>query len=152
VAISWSSASHWILGVPSDLVQRARREGGKTEERVIALLQINVSRLKNIQRAAGLMLAGIVSFMLTVFVMLGFYYRVEFFQALFMLSFPMVFVGLLSLRAARKLDENLPTGDDLYKLFRRLRLSIQFIGLISIFITSMWGMLYLITVSSFPGA
>lgn len=152
MAISWSSASHWILGVPSGLVQRARREGGETEERVIALLQINVSRLKNIQRAAGLMLAGIVSFMLTVFVMLGFYYRIEFFQALSMISFPMVLVGLLSMRTVRKLDEDLPTGDDLYKLFRRLRLSIQFIGLISIFITSMWGMLYLITVSSFPGA
>lgn len=150
MAIAWSSASHWILGVPSDLVQRARQEGGKTQERVHELLLINISRIKNIQNTTGLAISTLVSFFLTGFLILGFVYWIEFFQALFLLAFPLVFVGMLSARAARKLDADLPEGEDLYKMFRRLRLTIQFIGLVSISITSVWGMLYVITVSSFP--
>jgi hypothetical protein len=29
LAVMWSSASHYVLGVPFDLVQRARRRGGQ---------------------------------------------------------------------------------------------------------------------------
>jgi len=150
VAVAWSSASHWILGVPSDLVQRARQEGGNSLERVHELLHINVSRIKNIQKNAGLATATLASFFLTGFAILGFVYWIEFFQAVFMLSFPMVFVGLLNIRAAHKVHDTLPADDDLFKMFRRLRLSIQFIGLLSIFVTSVWGMLFVITYSSFP--
>ncbi|MDG1736456.1 MAG: component of SufBCD complex, partial [Paracoccaceae bacterium] len=63
---------------------------------------------------------------------------IEFFQAVFLLTFPMVFVGWFSLRTARKIDAEMPEGEELYKIFRRLRLTIQFIGLFSITITSMW--------------
>ncbi len=150
VAVVWSSASHWILGVPSDLVHRARQEGGKTQERVYELLRINISRIKNILNAASLAIATLVSFFLTGFLLLGFVYGIEFFQAVFLLAFPMVLVGLISVRAARRLDAEFPEGEELYRVFRRLRLTIQFIGLISISITSVWGMLYVITVSSFP--
>ena len=151
IAISWSSGSHWILGVPFDLVQRARKEGGITEERVHMLLKINASRLKNIQKVAGFVLTGIVSFFMTCVGILGFIYWIEFFQALFLLTFPWVFVGMITIRASRNLGEDLPKGEDLYKMFRRLRLGIQAIGLLTIFITSVWGMYFVISVSSFPG-
>ena len=29
LAVAWSSASHWVLGVPFDMVMRARRQGGQ---------------------------------------------------------------------------------------------------------------------------
>jgi len=151
VAISWSSGSHWILGVPYDLVQRARKEGGVTEERVHMLLLINASRLKNIQRIAGFVLTGIVSFFLTVIGILGFVYWIELFQALFMLTFPWVLVGMITVSAARNLGDDLPTGEDLFRMFRRLRMAIQAIGLTTIFVTSVWGMYFVIPVSSFPG-
>ncbi|MDG2259117.1 MAG: component of SufBCD complex [Paracoccaceae bacterium] len=137
-AVAWSSASHWILGVPSDLVQRARNEGGEVQDRVQQLLRINIARIKNIQKTAGLAMSTLVSFFLTGCLLLGFVYRIEFFQAVFLLTFPMVFVGWFSLRTARKIDAEMPEGEELYKIFRRLRLTIQFIGLFSITITSMW--------------
>ncbi len=31
LAVMWSSTSHWVLGVPYDMIQRARREGGQAE-------------------------------------------------------------------------------------------------------------------------
>lgn len=151
VAISWSSGSHWILGVPYDLVQRARREGGVTEERIHMLLEINASRFRNIQNVAGFVLTGLVTFVLTGFWILGFVYWIEFFQAMFMLTFPWVFVAMITIRTARNLGEELPTGEDLYKLFRRLRLYIQAIGLVTIFVTSVWGMYFVMSASSFSG-
>ena len=27
LAVTWSTASHWVIGVPYDLIQRARRTG-----------------------------------------------------------------------------------------------------------------------------
>lgn len=151
VAISWSSGSHFIIGVPFDLVQRARREGGHYETRVHILLEINVARLRSIQSIAGQLIVLLSSFLLTGFMFLGFIYGVEFFQAAFLLCFPWVFVVMLTMRAVNKLGDELPTGEELYKFFRRLRLSIQFIGLFAIFVTSVWGMYYLILFSSFPG-
>ena len=29
LAVLWSSISHWVLGVPHDMIHRARREGGQ---------------------------------------------------------------------------------------------------------------------------
>ncbi|MDO7630423.1 MAG: component of SufBCD complex, partial [Loktanella sp.] len=31
IAIAWSTVSHWVLGVPYDMVQRAKRQGGQAE-------------------------------------------------------------------------------------------------------------------------
>jgi hypothetical protein len=150
IAITWSSATHWVFGVPFDLVQKAVKEGGDAEARVHTLLKINVARLQNIQRIAGMIMVAVVSFLQTLFAALGFVYGSEFFQALFLLTFPLVFVGLITVTTARRLDHDLPTGKELYKLFRRTRLAIMFIGMASIFVTSMWGMFYLISVSSSP--
>lgn len=149
-AITWSSASHWILGVPFDLVQKARKEGGAAEERVLMLLRINIDRMRNIQRIAGLIMVGLISFALTIFCLLGFSYGSEFFQAMFLLMFPLVFVGLISLMTARRLDDELPKGRELFKLFRRTRYKIMTMGMFAIFFTSMWGMFNLVSVSSFP--
>lgn len=152
LAVTWSTASHWVLGVPFDLVSRARREGGITEDRVLMILDVNLQRLSYIRRVAGALMIGMFSFFLTVFGILGFVYRFEFFQAMFLLAFPFVFVGLLSLRAAHILNqaEAYPRGEELYRFFRNHRLVVQFIGLVTIFFTSIWGMLVTITVSSFP--
>ena len=151
VAITWSSASHWVLGVPFDLVQKAYREGGELEDRVHTLLRINVARMEYIQKVAGMIMIGFTSFMLTVFAVLGFYYWIEFFQAMFMLTFPLMLVGLINIYMSHRLDEQLPSGQELFRMFRRTRLMIMFIGLVSIFVTSLWGMYHVISVSSFPG-
>ena len=29
LAVAWSTASHWVLGIPFDMVMRARRHGGR---------------------------------------------------------------------------------------------------------------------------
>ena len=53
---------------------------------------------------------------------------------------PISIVGLLSLRAARRVMAGQGSGEDLFRLLRRHRVTVQVIGMVSIFVTSMWGM------------
>ncbi|MGH1425791.1 MAG: component of SufBCD complex [Pseudooceanicola sp.] len=141
LAVVWSSVSHWVLGVPWDMVLRARRKGGQAAEDFEALLRINVNRLLYISEVSGLMLTSFVAFVLTTLAVMGFYYRVEFAQAVFLLAFPLSIVGLLSLRSAKRIHDSSATGDDLSRLLTRHRISTQIVGVVSVFVTAMWGMM-----------
>ncbi len=151
LAVVWSTASHWILGVPYDMVQRARRAGGQTETDLEALVRINVNRLLYIARVSGLWLSAITCAVLTGLLMLGFWYWVEFAQALFLLLFPLSLVGLLSLLTARRIEAEGVSPEVLYRRLRWHRLYVQMIGLVAIFVTAMWGMYQNMTVGALGG-
>lgn len=140
LAVVWSTTSHWVLGVPYDMALRARRHGGQAELDLETLVRINTNRLLHIGRVSGLWLLGLVSFLLTGLGILGFYYWVEFAQAVFLLAFPMTFVGLLSLSTARLIDDTEPTGEALFARLRTHRIITQAIGMVAIFVTAMFGM------------
>ena len=140
LAVVWSSASHWVLGVPFDMVQRARRNKGQAEVDLEDLARVNVNRLLYIGRVSGLWLLGIICFLLTALLMLGFFYDVEFAQAVFLLAFPMTIVTALNLSTARLIESEGAVGELLRKRLTRCRLYIQMIGTVSIFVTALWGM------------
>ena len=140
LAVTWSTASHWILGVPFDIVTRARRHGGQSQEDLEDMVRINVNRLLFITGVAGLLLLGLVCFLLTMLAVLGFVYDLEFAQALFMLAFPMSLVGLLSLSTARLIRQDDEGGAKLHSRMNRHRIIVQGIGIVAIFVTALWGM------------
>lgn len=140
VAVLWSSASHWVLGVPWDMVARARRQGGAAAADLDTLAHINARRLLFIGRVSGLWLTGIATFTITVLAVLGFFYRNEFAQAVLLLVGPMTVVGLLSLRTAKAIEAAEASGPDLWRRLVRHRMAIQVLGMVSIFVTAMWGM------------
>lgn len=148
VAVSWSTVSHWIIGVPFDLIFRARREGGIAADDLDMLVAINVRRLMTISDIAGVWLIGFLFFLLSVLVSLGFYYGFELAQGVFCLAFPLSIVAMLNMRKARRYAANQPTGADLAHDLLRFRFWIQVIAMISIFITAMYGMFY--TLSTLP--
>lgn len=140
LAVVWSSASHWVLGVPFDLVLRARRHGGQAEADLEDLVRINVNRLLYIGQVSGLWVLGFVCFFLTMLVLLGFLYAVEFAQAVFLLAFPLSIVGALSLSTAKLIRAEEAHGERLRKRLARHRIYTQIVGMISIFVTALWGM------------
>lgn len=140
LAVAWSTASHWILGVPYDLVQRAGRHGGDAQRDLEDLVRVNVNRILYIARVSGLWLLGFAFFMLTSLAILAFWYDIEFAQALFLLGLPMSFVGALSLSTARLIEAEQPLGEALRKRLLRHRVWTQFIGMFAIFVTAMYGM------------
>ena len=140
LAVVWSSVSHWVLGVPFDMIQKARKTGGQAEIDLHDMVRINVNRLLYIGQVSGLVLLAFLSFFLTSLGILAFAYDVELAQAVFLLGFPMTLVGALSLSTAKVIAEQQPEGEALYARLSKHRVITQFIGMISIFVTAMFGM------------
>lgn len=140
LAVLWSSTSHWLLGVPFDMIQRARRKGGQTALDVEALVAINCRRMLNITRNAAVPLFFGVAFVLSGLAVLAFWFWVEFAQAVFFLVAPMVLVGWLSLRAALQIEAGEDTGAALYHRLMVHRRMVQSVGMVAIFVTSLFGM------------
>ncbi|WP_347309775.1 component of SufBCD complex [Defluviimonas sp. SAOS-178_SWC] len=151
LAVTWSSASHWVLGIPYDMVLRARRRGGQAEADLEDMVRINISRLLYIEREAGVILLAMLAFALTSLALLGFLYKVEFCQAVFLIALPLSFVGMMSIATARKIEATGDRGEALHRRLALHRVTVQVIGMISIFVTAFWGMLQNYNVSILPG-
>ncbi|SDE11089.1 component of SufBCD complex [Limimaricola pyoseonensis] len=146
LAVIWSTASHWVLGVPFDMVARARRFGGQAETDLHDMVRINVNRMLHVAHVAGTVLLAALTFVLSSLVVLGFWYWVEFAQAVALIAVPMSLVGALSLRLARRIAAEAPQGDALRRRLARHRFATQAIGMVSIFVTAMFGMYRNLTV------
>lgn len=140
LAVMWSTASHWVLGVPYDMVVRAKRMGGQAETDMETMVRINVGRILYITGVSGLWLLGIAFFVLTMLGLLGWWYWIEFAQAVFLLVFPMVLVGGLSVHTAHGIAKSGDNGEALRKRLGLHRFWTQAIGMLAIFVTAFWGM------------
>ncbi len=142
LAVLWSTTAHWTLGVPFDAVTRARRAGatGPAQEDLEALVRLNCRRIVHIMDVSGIWVIGLGFFVLAGLAMLGFFYRLEFAQAVFLIGAPWSLVALLSVRHARVLMRLSIEGQLLCSRLARYRFFNQLIGLTAIFITAFWGM------------
>lgn len=140
LGVIWSSASHWVLGVPYDMVWRARREGGQAALDLETLVRINTSRMLHMSRSHATALIATTCFLATVLGLLGFVYNIEFAQAVLFLFVPLLVLGYLSLRSSLLIEAGEGQGEALYRRLFRHRLSVQVLGMISIFVTSLYGM------------
>jgi hypothetical protein len=148
LAVLWSSVAHFVLGVPYDLMLRARRKGGQAVTDMEMLADVSIRRILYIADTAGLVLAGLAAFSVSSLAILGWVYDAEFAQAVFCLAFPMVFVGWLTVRSARSIAARDLRGEDLYRALFRHRLACQGIGMVAILGTTMWGMWVNLAMSS----
>lgn len=148
LAVVWSTTSHWVLGVPFDMVGRARKHGDTAMSDLEDMVRINVGRMLYITRVSGLIVLGFVAFILTSLAILAFWYDVEFAQAVFLILFPLSLVAALSVSTARLIEMQNPLGEDLCKRLTRHRVYTQVIGMASIFVTTMFGMYQNLVVES----
>lgn len=140
VAVVWSSVSHFVLGVPYDLIQRARKKGGQAQQDFEDIVRVNVNRISHITDTAGLFLIGLVTFVQTVLIVLAFFYWIEMAQAILLIAFPLCIVGAVSINTAAKIEAAQPVGEDLYSMMFRHRMITQAVGMVAIFFTAMFGM------------
>ena len=138
LAVFWSTASHFVLGVPFDMVVRAGADDEQAQQDLADMVRVHCNRLIHIADSSGMWLTGFVFFILSGLGFMGFYYGLEFAQALFLLGTPMALVFLLSVNAARKLLGE--SGEPLRRRLKLHRVIVQIIGMLSILVTSMWGM------------
>ncbi|MCI2393214.1 component of SufBCD complex [Aliiroseovarius sediminis] len=140
LAVAWSTVSHWVVGVPFDLIQRAERRGGEAQHDLEDMVRINCNRILYVAGMSGLWIMGFAAAIFTSLTILGFWYRVEFAQAVFLLLFPITLAGVMSLNTAAIIRERELEGEDLRNRLYRHRIQTQFLGMGSIFVTSLWGM------------
>jgi hypothetical protein len=140
LAVLWSTTSHWVLGVPHDMIQRARRHGGQIQADVEVLVGINTRRILGISRVAAVPLFAMLAFLLSSLATLAVWYDMEFAQAVLFLLVPMVLVGWVSLRTALRIEAGEGMGEALYHRLLVHRRVVQIIGMVSIFVTAMFGM------------
>lgn len=140
LAVVWSMLSHWVIGVPFYVIRRAARRGGAAQVELEDLVRLNCNRVLYISGVAGLWILGLSAAGFTSLALLGFWYRVEFAQAVFLLIFPVGLAGLITLNNAAVIRDRALAGDALHNRLFRHRVQIQFLGMFSIFITALWGM------------
>ncbi|WP_341213161.1 component of SufBCD complex [uncultured Limimaricola sp.] len=140
LALVWSSVSHRVIGVPFDMVTRARRFGGQSERDLVDLVRINVNRMLHVAHVAGSWLAALGAFVLSSLLLLAFWYDVEFAQAVVLIALPLSLVTLMAFATARRIAAEQPDARALCHRLARHRFWVQAIGMLSIFVTAMYGM------------
>jgi hypothetical protein len=139
LAVVWSSASHWVLGVPHDMIHRARREGGQAMQDLEDMARINVNRILGLLDQGPLLFTGLATFWLTALAVTAFWYDVEFAQAVFLLVFPLVLVGWQTLLTCHRIAEGENQGEALCHCLIVLRRWTQGIGMLAILVTALYG-------------
>lgn len=140
LAAIWALASHFVLGVPFDLVARAERRGGQARDDLTDLARVQITRLLEYTTTGGVLLAALAGFVFSALLLLAFFYRIEFAQALLFILVPMAIILAMSHRAALAIVAADPDAGELIRHLKRHRLRVQILGMVSIFFTAMWGM------------
>ena len=140
LAVLWSSASHWVMGIPHDMIYRARREGGQAEVDLVDMARIYANRVLHVVDSALMFVVGFGCFWFTALGALAFWYDVEFAQAVFFLMGTMTIVIWHSIRTARKVTLIAPEGEPLYRTLMWHRRVTQLVGMLALLVTSMYGM------------
>jgi hypothetical protein len=147
VALFWSAVTQTILGASYDLIIRARKSGGQALSDLETLIEIHVRRSVTLMRRVGHWIVAFVSGSLALLFMLAFVYRLELAQAIFLIMLPLTIIRFMNLRLSFRIERTHLHGDQLIRVLLRHRLWIQFLGLITIFVTAVWGMLRVMTAS-----
>lgn len=140
LALFWSGVSQTALGVSFDLLARAQRDGGQDAQDLHALIEIAVRRKLALFRRVGHWFFGFGLAIFSAILILGFFYRLEFAQAVCAIVIPLMIVRLMSLQLAFQIERQNLQGDKLYRALRRHRLYVRFLGIVAISITAIWGM------------
>jgi len=128
----WTLVCHSTLGVPHDMILRATR-APDVADRVETLARIAAERRAGLADAVGVPLAAVAGFALAMLAALGFWSRVEFAAAAFVILFPLALVTIGEVRLARQVRAGRLTGDALRRGIARQRALNQGVAVLAIF-------------------
>lgn len=139
LAVSWSLATYWTLGIGHHEAMQARNKGGQHLNDFELVVNIYCRRLAEgiEQFGNGAILVG--SFFLAIMATMGFYFGMLFMQGLFLLTFPLLIANIMTVVVAKRQVAAPMEGEELIQRYRRLRLVKQGFGAFSILLVSIWG-------------
>ena len=140
-----------MLGVPVGMLRRAARNDGQAQRDLETLVRDHARRLHLAGRDYGVWVIGSACALLTALGVIGFVYKVEFAQALFLLAFPLSLSGALDLVTSARVDLEALTGEPLRRCMWQHRNHIQMIGAVAILVTVIWGLRTIHPTGAFGG-
>lgn len=146
LVVAWSSFTSTLLGIPADMVYRARRQGGQAMIDLETMALLQAQRRQNLLRQSGPFSAAIWTGLLTTSVVLGFVYWLELGQALSLLLIPLALGHLSGLPLIRRIAQGTLGGESLLRAIRWHRFWMMMLGLFAIMVTTLWGMFYNVVV------
>lgn len=149
VIVTWSVASNWLIGIPFDVLFRARKcdEGPLAD--LEALVDVNVRRIVNANRILGTSIAALIAFCLSGLGMMGFSYGWELAQGVVILAAPLTVIVVINVRLAVQLHTTPLAGRDLVRRLFFVRLWTQIVAMVTMFFTAMYGMWYTLAAQQF---
>ena len=129
-AVVWTLACYRTLGVPHDMLLRARREP-EIGERVDVLAGLACERVGGIHDRLGVPIAAVSGFVLTVAFVFGFWNGIEMARAAFVILLPLWVVGYSKLRLALAVRHHRMSGPRLVLALARRRVWHQFIAVLA---------------------
>ena len=146
IAVTWSRATHFLLGAGMHDVRDALRNGGADMDDLEMLIDINARKLTNAVDRYGVWMSAIVMFLIATIATLGFKFDIELMQASTLLLVGLLCGSMVSLRFAQRVVDQKLRGKALCKAFNRFRTIKQFVGMGFIFITSFYAAYYIVIV------
>ncbi len=127
----WTMVTHRTLGVPYDMLLRARRLP-ELRDQVDVLAHITAARICGVHGAVGAPLAALAGFALAAMFVFGFVMELELAKALFLLCAPLSVVAYSTLRIAMNIEGRDHRGIRLVRILARRRFWHQVIAVVSI--------------------
>ncbi|MBV0891579.1 hypothetical protein KTN05_06895 [Paracoccus sp. Z118] len=159
LTLAWTSAGRHVLGVPAEIVHRARRaaaeDGGDAGVLLLDWLSLMLPRWQ-VPPRDGAILLGVAAFVLTSLLVLGFGYGRELAQAAFLLLGPFAALLGLRVRLARRLAPVLAEAHEgrldtakaagaAAAAMSRHRLQAAFLSIMAVAAAAIWGTGWVIT-------
>jgi hypothetical protein len=144
IAVSWSRATHFMLGVGLHDVRDALRNGGTDMSDVEMLIHINARKLTRAMDRYGVWLTAVGTFLIAGIATLGFRFDIELMQASTFLFASLTLGSLVSLRFAYRVIKDDLQGKALCDGFSRFRTIKQFVGIASIFVISFYAAYFIV--------
>lgn len=129
-AVVWVTACYRTLGVPLDMLVRARRDP-EIAARVDDLAHLSCERIGGIHDRLGVPLAAVSGFVLAVVFALGFVTGVETAQAAFAILLPLAIIVYSKLRLALAVRRKGMAGPELVLALSRRRTGHQFVAIVA---------------------
>jgi len=145
IALMWAGLTRSAMGVPYDLLARARRLGGQVQLDVESLARIHAERYAYYWSKGASIQVAVLAFVVTGLLILSVGFGFEFAQAILFLLLPFALISAVSLRGAHKILAGHGTGRALHKLILRHRFFVQLIGFMFIFLTATFGFVHNLT-------
>jgi hypothetical protein len=133
--LTWGFVCNRTLGVPHDMVRRARR-APEVAEKVDMLALITSQRIGGIYDRAGVLIGAGTGFALAALGIAGFKLGLELAKAMFLLAFPLTIVAYSTLRLALSVRQYPPTGARLWRSLGLRRFWHTVIALVGLMFTA----------------